>query len=321
MAYIKIETNNAIYYINLEQHDNFVDSIPKNVKLDAASAEMSLQEPGFTVYGVDTRSLFIDEIKKKKLQERAKEIFFLDPGVWAETARLEIRKAEKKLRPYKLGAILAKLFAAPAGIVAVGKLIHTIATNGKEAINRRTFLKYGALIALLSSPFILHDFLESAGKVSLKKGEASTYRKLGLRFREYIAGKGMVFTRHFRNAVITERLEAAVAPKLKSILGRKPIIGVYMGAEHGLDLERMLKNPKRRRAYVRVAREYISSRMAPTGYYGPRIFRWDSSKKRFEESLNLEEWTAKKGRGRARKTGKGAITRRQFFAKAFRRRV
>lgn len=331
MAYMKVETANAIYYMNLSGHppvEKFVDFIPKKQKLDAIAAEWG---------GLPTRSNCEKILREMEFHKRKADVFFLDPGVRDWIGSMEMDIADKRYKDIKVTTDFGKKISGPLGALTIGKMIYDLAKSSKgKKITRRKLITYGGVgVVLASIPFI-DSFLRTPDLVGARRGEVSTYREIGLKFIDFVTLRGMRYSMRIRNAVVTKRLEEIVAPHLRSRLGRKPVIGIYFGTFHGVDLKKMLKKPTYRKAYVKKILEpqKMPAFKVPTYPHRPNwineamLFRWNAGKGGYDapkiiEGKIISKKIARKlirpPKRRLAGTREGKITRRQLLKRAFRR--
>ncbi|MDD5148077.1 MAG: hypothetical protein PHH08_01280 [Candidatus ainarchaeum sp.] len=273
MAFLKLETANATYLINLEDAEKFVDSIPADRRVDAAVSDFFENFPGgkTEVEPEYMKQLFWGDVEYRKLDKWGADILFLDPTVphnmWVSD-REGIRRKKETLG-YGNYARLPSLLASASAAGLIGRAIYLKRADRKagekpEKITRRSFLgktgraaKQAALATALASPavaFLINNFLESHKIAGQKHGELGAYRKTGLDFLNWVEQKHYT-TLQARDSVVAERLESTIAPRMKYALGRKPVIAVYCEARHGPDLEKMLLNPALRKTRIEKARE------------------------------------------------------------------
>lgn len=314
MAYIKTETPNAVYYINLGTPSRPVDSVPKNARIDAVCPAYSYQSTAPSAeFETGPNEEYMKLVETRDYGKRRASVYFFDPGTNRQTTGEETtRKAEMIARTNRIPEI-ARIFTLPGGAALAGKIIYDIAKkNGK--ISRRRFLAYGAAGAALAIPHIVLDFLKSVGPVSQKEGSASKYRELGLQFREYLTKNYTPWTHLYRNTIMAERMERLAKPLNKS-LGRKPVIAVYVETENGIGLENLLHKPRVREGLIRDAvRIFGGPRL--TGVFVPKVMKWNPEKKAFGEPQPIPDDLSKsKANTARRKADTKQVSRREAFRK------
>ncbi len=343
MSYIRCETKNAVYLINLERHDNFVDSIPPSQPLDAVVVEQNFSEQGSQfLSGIPGIKLtFLETLRSRRMDRRGVNAFFLDPSISREIAYEEIERADKRISRYEVGAGLLKFLSTASGLVAVGKVINNIATKESgERFSRRALLAYGAVGAAIASTYGFSDFLKSSVKTARARGETSLYRRLGLRFRDFVSENHMFFTKYFRDAVVARKLEEIVVPQLRQSVRGKPVIGVYYGVGHGTDLERMLENPTVRAKYLEEGLKTAEGWRRLEGAMventremdSAMFFKWNAVERRFDGPLYYFKGIEGEQKARSFRLGMATkkkeprevakaderLTRRDFLKRVFR---
>ncbi|MDO8625108.1 MAG: hypothetical protein Q7R47_03425 [Candidatus Diapherotrites archaeon] len=208
MSWTEIETPNAKYLVVLERHSR-PQRIP-NRSIDAWFFEAA----GLVSVENFSSVLFQREMSALRIGVSPKTVFFGDHP--------NVERLEKSLVKRDL-----VFFAAATAIGA-------------------PFLGYFAIPTSLALRPVLHVGAETAFSHVAKQGPLESHP-----FREKIYSlSDRIFypseMSGFRDALISEKCERGIAPMLQKELGRKPVIGVSVGASHKGILN-LLQNPTDRR--------------------------------------------------------------------------
>lgn len=296
-----IETENAIYLIGFESHHRHDDTVLKNPVVDAFSFERG--EIDYRASNVQERM----EAAKGYLGERRPPVFIVDIPATEEQLRslsrrvanayalrataavvlgreiyglIKAQRAKKKsMQPpaekkksrvrEKLSMLAAKLKNTSAGRKLAQYYASVLSREKQMNPARRKLLKTGVVLgALVAAEGVSPDILREVPQTR--------------EFAETIDIAHRDVVRALRNAVIAERLDSIVAPKLRQELltrgeDRKPVIAVVLGRSH-IGFEVYLRKPQfRQKALQKFSKEIQEIRYRRDEFID--TFRYDPLKR------------------------------------------
>ncbi|MFH1590352.1 MAG: hypothetical protein ABIC95_00340 [archaeon] len=243
MSYLPVRTGQAFYYINAETHDKFVDAIPESIKLDCIISEAFDGN-------VHVPSRFEQSSLGPRPFKQKCPVYVGDTNVtdsrWENEVRL-INNRDQKKALLSLSSRLLEIIGGATSVVLPFKMFF----SSNPDMTRRRFLKLGLSVGATGVFHILSDFFWNSGLVE-QQGEATDSQMLGKQFEEWLYEKMPEYTLGARDAVNAQKAEHGIAQRHQR-LGYVPHIGIYFGANHLLELKRMLTNKELRKKYLEIA--------------------------------------------------------------------
>ncbi len=230
MAWTVVETPNARYVLIFKAHDFGFKVEQSPLKFDA----VVLEGVGY-IRGVAERENYAN-IVKQALENNSQ--------IWVA----DISPTKKSFLRARLGqgVVVGSFLAA---FIYSGKKIYNRLKSGASSsdskLSRRELfsriLKLGIVVSALSFPTVqvLDRFLKQHSREIKHKG----YWNISTMVNELESGKGLTT---IRNAIVAEKTESFLAPKLHEELGRKPVIAMCWGGAH-YGILGFLQNPQKRK--------------------------------------------------------------------------
>ena len=340
MSYTEFETEDAIYYLNLENHNNPVDSVPKNVQFDASIRELldkiienrdlSSKEKVEAYFDLmrNQMGMKILELGEFKLPlifktgmigiNRNSDVYFLDAFPNIKESNEEIgrmvqndEKREEVMRAMRV--LLSLYFIGKSAMIAKRKK-----DSPNEKIKRRDFIKIGLAFLLagglyLNEPTRILEKLSEDGKLS-KFEEVNNAISRMTDFEQFVAST-------LRDAITAEKTEI-IAKELREKLGRKPRIGIYYGAAH-IGIKELLLDPEERKkifeGFNPLSRHFIDPKeinRVILFLFDKKTRKFTSATKRFNVSKTIAENENPKTKPiGSRITPNKEMSRREFLAR------
>lgn len=308
MGYSKpIETENAIYVINFENHGSPNFDVLKSYRFDYAVGE---QKMNFEHDSAVSSGL------RKFAEKTNLPILLVDP--------LPANSEQMRYTLYGAGGVLG--IGASALMLRALSRTATNARREKRKLSRREWFRMiglGVTSGVLSAPTLLtiiHKFRTSSkdGVVDTEESIVRWMRKMDEFFLPIVA-KG-------RNAVIAEKVDGSLAPKLKQELGRKPRILIHLGASH-TGIVRMLQQPAERRETLKEMGDSILKGLENEHLDKAFRVRWDPRKGAFDVKIEKTELIAllhnerRGGMAPIKRREPASMTRRGLFSRLRPRRA
>lgn len=303
MAYTIVETPNAKYLLVFGKHS--IENLPPALNFDALVIEgttegtpkSAMNEPK------DPHYLINNAVAK------GKEIWLVDPNHNEETLR-KYRQTLRENTPTKVKGRITTI----GNLLSLGSAFSYlgIKAKSKNPIPRRqavkTILTALALGLIPQVPSKLAKKVIDGPKINDGEIKNDLFWDLFARAQEKIYGKEMIL---IRNAIVAEKSEFFLAPRLREKLGRKPVIAMNWGAGH-YGIKGLLKNSKKRN---KILRKNKLEKYSTNDYWKSYRIHTDSKGhiikvEEFKNTINLKKNPKRKPQ----------ISRRQFF-KSFRRKV